>query len=151
MIHASNTSALPRLSPAWRERLTAVLADVLDFREYSAGNGRTLRAESQNSRAVIEVCERQGVLEKSSLQIALPDHDELELLKLSCWTLIWLKALFPDWKDVEAWVQSAADKSCATKGNVHQQLHAYSVSCRYDEAANVLDYEISRTPAHLAP
>src|SRR4051812_40258284 len=111
-----NSTRLPALNPRWKERLLGLLDDVLDFSEYPVRDGEGMRAESSDSRTILETFERNGSLDKLSFQIALPDGDELVLLKLSCWTLICLKSLFPEWKEVNQWVQIAADESCEAKG-----------------------------------
>src|SRR5258708_32110102 len=100
MSELARPTQLASLNPQWKERLIGRLADVLDFCEYPVRGGKGVRAESADSRTILEIFERNGVLENGSLRLALPGQDELELLKLSCWTLICLKSLFPEWKGV---------------------------------------------------
>lgn len=140
-------SSSPRLNPRWCERLTNALADVLDFREYPNRDGIVLRAESSNARAVLQMFRRGDVLELGTLRIALPIGDELELLKLSCWTMIWVKSLFPAWRDSESWVQMAISRAVEADTPVVHQLYGYRISCRYDRMAKAVDYEVTRSSA----
>jgi hypothetical protein len=144
---------LPNLSPDWRNRLLKSLGDILTFSEAQSRGGRVTRAESPDARTLLETFEKGGILDEGSMQLALPEQDELEMLKLSCWTLIYLKSLFPDWKGVEGWVQDAVDRSSEVETVRQKQLCGFLVSCRYIPTVNVLDFQVVRSgpDPHDAP
>ena len=140
-----HSNPLPNLNPDCRNRLLKSLTGILTFSEAKYRGARVTRAESPDSRTLLELIEKGGILDKGTMQLALPRQDEIEMIKLSCWTLIYLKSLFPDWKGVEAWVQDAANSTTEVTAESDKQLCGYVVSCRYDPAVNVLDLQVVRS------
>jgi hypothetical protein len=94
---------------------------------------------------LLELVSKDGVLHRASLQLALPQTDDLEMIKLGCWTLLFLKSLFPDWAGLEAWVKEAAELATESAEPVQQELQGYRVTCLYDQTPNVLEFLIARS------
>jgi hypothetical protein len=138
------TVPLPSISPAWKPRLHTALQGAVVFSARRNGAELVTRGESRNSRVLLELVAREGMLTRASLQLALPQADDLEMIKLGCWTLLFLKSLFPDWSGVELWVKDAAESATESGEPVQQELQGYRIACIYDPAANVLDFLISR-------
>jgi hypothetical protein len=119
----------PSLSPEWKARLRRSLDDILSFSEYRRGAETTINAESKNGRTILEVVEDGGALMQATLQLALPQPNDLEMLKLSCWTLLFLKSLFPGWTEMEAWVKGTTEWTVETDEPIEEHLQSYRVVC----------------------
>lgn len=79
--------------------------------------------------------------------MALPPPEDLEMLKLGCWTLLFLKSLFPAWTELEGWVKSAAEWSTDTGEPIEKVHHSHRVLCSYDRLPNVLDFQVVKQEA----
>jgi hypothetical protein len=132
------------ISASWKSRLFAAFADVLTFSDFRRGSELITYAQSTNSRTIIEMVEQEDGLVRASILLALPQPNDLEILKLGCWTLLYLKSLFPNWSDLESWVKHAAEWATETGDPVEKQLQGYRVVCLYDRFANVLDFRVAR-------
>ena len=139
------TVPLPSISPNWKVRLLRALDTILVFSEVRGRKEILTHAHSINSRTILELAEEDRILTRASLQLALPEADDLEMLKLGCWTLLYLKAIFPDWLDVEGWVKEAAEWATEESGPIEKKLQDYRITCLYEPLANVLDFQIVRS------
>src|SRR5690242_3911206 len=99
------------IDPHWKARLRLALHDVLAFSECGRRDGLTTYGHSQDGRALLELIETKGALTKATLQLALPPSEEIEAIKLGCWALLFLKALFADWADVREWLGDAVGQA----------------------------------------
>src|SRR5689334_7396246 len=93
------------ITPNWKPRLLNASSGILIFEEHRQSGELRTSAESPDSRTILELVEKGNELTRASLQLALPTPDDLEMLKLSCWALLFLKSLFPGWEDLATWVQ----------------------------------------------
>jgi hypothetical protein len=134
---------IPSISTLWKPRLFSCLKGILVFNLERVDDDESLtHGQSADCRTILELVEVQGVLTWSSLQLALPPAGDLEMLKLGCWTLLYLKSIFPDWLEVDSWVKEAAEWATESGSRVDIQLQGYRVSCLYCAMANVLDFQI---------
>ena len=84
------------------------------FSESRSSSEIVTKAHTHDGRVLLEFLEVDGALRQANLQLALPHPKDLEILKVSCWTLLYLKSLFPNWFEVEGWVKSAAQWAAET-------------------------------------
>ncbi|MFO1498591.1 MAG: hypothetical protein U1G07_09395 [Verrucomicrobiota bacterium] len=139
--------ALTEINPEWKNRLISVFSGILKSSgepQCSCDGDILLRAETFDCRVLLEVCERDGALTSASFQMALPGPDELQLLKFSCWALLFLKSLFPCWKGLEVWLHESVRRAAKNRRPVQQSLLDYRVTCHFDSYAGVLDYRVVR-------
>ena len=113
---------------------------------WSAEGELTLQAVTIDSRAILELREREGVLIHASLQLALADQDDLAAIKLRCWTLLFLKALFPSWVEAEQWMENALARALSSPRPIKKTAGDYIVMCHFDRIPGVLDYKVIRKP-----
>jgi hypothetical protein len=132
------------ICPTWRQRLRAAFAGILSFSQGRHGRDVMIRGASSDARTLVEFLEQDGVLVRSSLLLALPEPESLEILKLGCWTLLYLKSMFPDWVEVDGWVKEAAEWTTETGDSVEKHLQGYRVVCLFDRSANVLEFQVKK-------
>ncbi len=75
---------------------------------------------------------------------SLADQDDLEAIKLMCWTLLFLKALFPFWDDVAQWTENALTRAISSPRPIKKTAGDYMVMCHFDRIPGVLDYKVIR-------
>lgn len=102
-------------------------------------------AETHDSRAVVELRERDGVLVHASLQLVLVPADDLDVVKLRCWALLFLKSLFPSWRALEHWSRRAAARAAAGTECIFARAQDYRVTCRFDHTSGIVDYQVVRS------
>ena len=137
--------SLSSIHAKWPARLRTALDGTLCFSDRWRGGQIIMKAHSADGRTILELTANRGVLLEASLQLALSDSKDLEMVKVGCWALLYLKALFADWPGLPEWTQAAFQ--CATQSGqpVQKQLNGYHVVCWHDPDANVLDFQVIRS------
>ena len=102
-----------------------------------------MRGESLDGRGILELSERDGTVTEASLQLALPGPDEIIILRLKSWAILYLRALFPGWNRAEHWAEHAAIRAMESGASV-KRSGDYRVFCQFDPVARVLDYRVVR-------
>jgi hypothetical protein len=133
---------LPSLHREWRERLEKIFTGILVFSDLTGKNSTSGR--SADFRTIIDVQYSGRELIRAGIQLALPEPTDLETLKLGCWTLLFLKALFPDWSDAGGWVSEATEWASETGEPVTMELNGFFVVCLYDGTANLLEFDVRK-------
>ena len=124
------------------QRLQKLFDDILTFSERQENGFSVISGISKDSRTILELFQKDDVLTKGSLQLALPKEDDLEMCKLSCWTTIYFGCLFPTWKDAGLWIQDAANKIGAqNREYVRKDFPHHRVFARFDRTALVFDFQ----------
>jgi hypothetical protein len=134
---------LAKLNAGWKNDLVRLLEGIFLFSEAQTEDGLVTRAESIDCRTILELIEKDSALAEANLFLALPKNDPLELLKLSCWTLLFLKSLFPKWQGAETWAQEVSKGPCKKI-----RLAGYVVVRICDPTANVLSFQVTRSKSN---
>ena len=131
------------LDVQWRARLHKALDGILAFSVSYGDKRMTIRGDSPDGRTILELIEKKnGVLAEASLQLALGNTDHLEAIKLGCWTLLYLTALFPAWANVREWIKEAISWATETGDPFTKHCNGYRIVCGHDPDANVVDFRV---------
>lgn len=130
------------INPNWKVLLRRSLEGILEFSEDQGPTGLKTKGKSRDGRTLLEFLELDGKLSEAELQMALPQPYELEMLKLTCWSLLYLKSLFPNWIETEGWVKSAAQWASETGLPIEEHFDGYRVVCWHDPNANVVGFQV---------
>lgn len=128
------------------QRLKNLFDDILTFSEFQEDGFSVVRGISKDGRTILGLFQKDGVLTKGSLQLALPKEDDLEMIKMSCWAIIYLTCLFPDWGGIQTWITQTIPQEIVGKGRdiIQQDLPKYLLSCRHHREASVLDFQFQK-------
>lgn len=129
-----------------KERLKRLFDDILTFSESREDERFVTKGISKDSRVIMTLWEKDGILEIGSLQLALPEPDDLAMFKLSCSAIIFLTCLFPEWRDIQTWITQTISQEIGLKRRefVKKELARYVVYCRHDKKAEVLDFQFQK-------
>ncbi len=134
---------LPVISSDWRPRLERAFEGILSLEESESAGTTITAARSPDSKTSLEVMHRDNVFLQSQLRVTLPQApDDIVLLKLGCWTLLFFRALLPEWKEAECWLQEAAVTAAKTAGDVVAELPNIRIACQYAPAPRLLTYQV---------
>ena len=105
-----------------------------------------IRGDSPDGRTILELIEKKnGMLAKASLQLALSNAEDLEAIKLGCWAVIYLTALFPTLANIREWVEEAISWATETGDPMTKHCDDYQIVCGHDPDANVLDLRVIKS------
>jgi len=128
----------------WKTRLETALRGILEFCVTRGDDEAVTKAISADARIFMELVEKSGVLTEASLLIALPDPEDLEMIKLGCWTSVYLRALFTDWTEADQWVKAAVKWTTEMGTPIARLFDRCGVVCLHDSPANVLEFRVIR-------
>ena len=73
-----------------------------------------------------------------------PARDDLENVKLGCWTLLFLKSVLPDWAQLETWIQECGVKVTGQTSPIETPLGGYIVACQFLRHPSLIEYRLAQ-------
>ena len=131
------------LSREWKFRLELAVNSFLAFRQSRDGKAITTQGSNKNGRFLSEISEEEGAFTRCSIQLALSKVDDLGMLELGWLTVEFFRALFPNWRGVERWIQLSAINVVGGPAPIDVMLDNIRVSAHYHAFPDVIEFRIS--------
>jgi hypothetical protein len=139
------TESVPCVASDWNARLCRAFNGIFIVEMTHRGRQTVIQARSRDERAFWETVAEHGVLSRARLRLALPARDDLENVSLGCWTLLFLKAVLPEWVQLETWIQECGARAAVESNPIETRLSGYTVACRLVRHPLLLEYRLVQT------